>query len=102
MIADPAKIDDLAVFLQIENVRRARSRAGAIPQSDVLLRALPQIRARLYTIYGERDATVDGLLRQREEVARSFRPDLEFRIIPRAGHWTPYEAADQVNAILLE
>jgi pimeloyl-ACP methyl ester carboxylesterase len=102
MIADPLQIDDLAVFLQIENVRRARSRAGVIPQSDALLRALPRVRARLYTIYGERDATVDTLLLQREELTRRFRPDLKFRIIPRAGHWTPYEAASQANAILLE
>ncbi|MGC1679670.1 MAG: alpha/beta fold hydrolase [Candidatus Binataceae bacterium] len=102
MIADPAKIDDLAVFLQIENVRRARLRAGTIPQSDALLRALPRIRARLHAFFGERDAMMDGLQDKREKLARYFQPDLEFRIIPRAGHWTPYEAADRVNAILLE
>jgi len=26
----------------------------------------------------------------------------DFRVIEGAGHWTPYEAADQVNAILID
>ena len=30
------------------------------------------------------------------------RPDLDFRVIPGAGHWAIYEAADEVNAVLLD
>lgn len=32
----------------------------------------------------------------------SAQPDLDFRVIPGAGHWTPYEAAEQVNATLCD
>ena len=102
MIADPAKLDDLAVLVQIENIRRARSRAGSIPHSDALLRALPEVRARVHTVWGERDAMAAAELRQREVLLRHFHQDLEFRLIGGAGHWTPYEAPGRVNAILAQ
>lgn len=105
MIADPGKVDDLAVYLQIENTRRARVRAGGIPASDSLLRALPYVRARIHGIWGGRDTMtfpyvpyVEGC----KAVLRRFQPDLDFRIIDDAGHWTPYEASDAVNGALLD
>jgi len=102
MIADPAKIDDLAILVQIENIRRARSRAGSIPHSDALLRALPEVRARVHTVWGERDAMAAAELRPREALLRHFHRDFEFRLIAGAGHWTPYEAPGRVNAILAQ
>ncbi|MGA9867454.1 MAG: alpha/beta hydrolase [Acetobacteraceae bacterium] len=102
MIGDPDKVDDLAVDLQMENILRARLRAGSIPASDALLLALPHVRARLYGIWGERDPFAFPHVAQRAETLRRFQRDIDFRTIPRAGHWTPYEAADAVNAALLE
>ncbi len=102
MIADPEKVDDLAVSLQIENTRRARIRAGRIPASDALLRALPKVRARIHGIWGARDATTFPAMAEPEAVLRRFQPDLDFRLIEGAGHWTPYEAVDVVNDALKE
>jgi hypothetical protein len=45
MLADRARIDDLAVHLQTENLRRARFRSGGIPESEALLEALPAMLA---------------------------------------------------------
>src|SRR5262245_12278659 len=56
MMADPRRIDDLAVFVQMENLRRARFKSGTIPTSDVLLKALPSITARIAGIWAARDA----------------------------------------------
>jgi pimeloyl-ACP methyl ester carboxylesterase len=81
MIADPGKVDDVAVAIQIENVRHARLRAGGIPASDVLLRVLPRVRARLYGIWGELDAFARPNIAARAEVLRRFQPGLDFRII---------------------
>lgn len=100
MIADPEKVDDLAVSLQIENTRRARVRAGGIPASDALLQVLPQVRARIHGIWGGSDAMTFPDMADREVVLRRFQPDLDFRLIPGAGHWTPYEATDAVNDAL--
>jgi pimeloyl-ACP methyl ester carboxylesterase len=100
MIASPDKVDDLAVFLQIENLRRTRFRSGDIPESDVLLKALPTIQARITSICGSLDAFTGPHLADCRRILASAQPDLDFRVIEGAGHWTPYEAADQVNAIL--
>jgi pimeloyl-ACP methyl ester carboxylesterase len=102
MIADPDKADDLAILLQIENLRRARFKSGAIPQSDALLQALPAIHARIAGIWGERDAFGGPHLGEYRRVLASVQQDLDFRVIDGAGHWVTYEAADQVTAALLD
>jgi pimeloyl-ACP methyl ester carboxylesterase len=102
MIADAARIDDLAVHVQAENLRRARFRSGAIPTSDVLLRVLPAIRARLGGIWGSRDAFAAPFIEERRRTLAAVQPGVDFRVIEGAGHWAIYEAAAQVNAALLE
>jgi pimeloyl-ACP methyl ester carboxylesterase len=100
MIADPDKADDLAVTLQIENLRRARFRSGRIPASDALVRMLPAVRARIVTIWGERDAFIGGNFAARRRVFAPFQSAGDFHMIAGAGHWLPYEAPGEVNAIL--
>ena len=100
MFADPATADDLALHLQMENVRRARLRAGTLPESDALIAVLPRVRARLFGIWGERDAFAGARVHDRETVLRRIQPGLEFRVIPGAGHWTPYEAPEAVTAAM--
>jgi hypothetical protein len=51
MLGDESAADDLAVFLQIENVRRARFKSGDVPASDALLQALPGVKARIAGIW---------------------------------------------------
>ena len=105
MIADSRNADDLAVHLQMENIRRARFKSGTIPISDFLLKALPSIRARLGGIWAERDAFMGPRAEHIPEGRRilaSVEPDLDFRVIAGAGHWSIYEAADAVNAALLD
>jgi pimeloyl-ACP methyl ester carboxylesterase len=103
MIGDAAAIDDLAVHLQMENIRRARFRSGAIPMSDALLKGLPGITARLCAIWGGRDAFMGpAYVEACTRLFRSFRPDVDVRVVPGAGHWVNYEAAETVNALLLE
>jgi 2-hydroxy-6-oxonona-2,4-dienedioate hydrolase len=102
MFAYPATADDLALHLQIGNVRRARLRAGALPESDALLAVLPRVRARLCGIWGERDAFASARIRDRDVVLRRIQPGLDFRVIAGAGHWTPYEAPDAVVAAMID
>ena len=102
MLGDPESADDLAVSLQMENLKRARFKSGAIPQSDVLRRALPAIRARITGIWGERDAFTGARLADCRRGLASTQGDLDLRVIEGAGHWVTYEAAEQVNAALFE
>ena len=105
MIADPRKADDLAVLVHMDNLRRARFKSGTIPSSSVLLNALPAIQARIAGIWSGRDAFA-GCRAERVDAQRrvlaSVQPDIDFRVIAGAGHWTPYEAADEVHAALLD
>ncbi len=43
-----------------------------------------------------------GLVSNIESLATSVQRDLDFRVINGAGHWVTYEAADEVNAALLD
>jgi hypothetical protein len=75
---DPAAaVDDLAVHVQTENLRRARFKSGDIPTSDVLLRVLPRTGARLTAIFGERDAFVGSQLDERRRTLAGVQPDLD-------------------------
>lgn len=102
MIADPAKIDDLAVYIQSQNAPRGRVRSRRFSRADTLARALPLVRVPLDGIWGERDATAYPHLDERARVLRSFRPGARFEVIAGAGHWVQYEAADRFNPLLAE
>jgi pimeloyl-ACP methyl ester carboxylesterase len=102
MLADPAKIDDLAVHLQAENAPRGRVNSPPIAMTDTLTRMLPQVRGRLAGIWGERDATAMEDLPARARLLRGIQPDAPFVVIAEAGHWVQYEAAEAFNEILLE
>jgi pimeloyl-ACP methyl ester carboxylesterase len=102
MIADPAKIDELAVYIQSTNAPRGRVRSRRFSRADTLVRALPLVKARLDGIWGGRDATAYPHLDERANTLRSFQPDAQFEIIEGAGHWVQYEAADRFNPLLAE
>ena len=102
MLARPESADELAVTLQIDNVARSRFRSGTIPVSDVLLRALPAVRAHLAGIWGGRDAFTGHHLGESREVLAAVDPTLDAAVIEAAGHWVNYEAADEVNRLLEE
>jgi 2-hydroxy-6-oxonona-2,4-dienedioate hydrolase len=102
MIADPARIDELALYLQKLNHARARMRSRRFSRSDALAQALPRVTARLDGIWGERDATAYPHVEERAKKLREFQPGARFATVPGAGHWVQYEAAEQFNTLLAE
>jgi 2-hydroxy-6-oxonona-2,4-dienedioate hydrolase len=102
MIADPGKIDELALYLQKTNHARARMRSRRFSRSDALAAALPRVTARLDGIWGERDATAFPHVEERARILRSVQPEARFAVIPGAGHWVQFEAANHFNEILAE
>ena len=102
MIHDPDKIDELALYLQKTNHARARMRSRRFSRSGALIEALPRIKARLDGIWGERDATAYPHLDQRAQLLRSVQPTARFAVVPGAGHWVQFEAADRFNELLTE
>ena len=102
MIHDPAKIDELALYLQKTNHARARMRSRRFSRSGALVAALPRIRAHLDGIWGERDATAYPHLDERARTLRVAQPEARFAVVPGAGHWAQFEAADRFNQLIAE
>jgi pimeloyl-ACP methyl ester carboxylesterase len=100
MIADPQAVDEAAVYMQYHNAERSRVRGKHINHTGDLSKTLPEFQGRLSSIWGERDATAGPYLDDRREKLAQFRPDATFDVIPNAGHWVQYEAADEFNRLL--
>jgi pimeloyl-ACP methyl ester carboxylesterase len=102
MIADPAKIDALALAIQEWNTRHSRLKTPTLSRSGALPNALKRVVAPVNGIWGERDAPANPRAPLRVAALREMRPDADVRMIPGAGHWVAYEAPEQFNAMLLE
>ena len=102
MIADPARVDALAIAIQDWNVRHSRLDSPALIGKRPLAVSLPQLRVPVNAIWGERDQIAYYTLEDRIAALRVLRPEVEPRIIPSTGHWAAYEAPDAFNATLAE
>lgn len=96
----PSEIDDYAVWLQIENVRRARMRSHVVAGTDTLVRILSDIVAPMTVIWGAEDVFAKPGLTDRKAVFRSAQPGADIHILDGVGHWAMYEAAGPVNRLL--
>ena len=101
MIHDESRIDDLALHVQRETVRRARARSGNIPWTDVAARALRRCVCPIAGVWGERDVIAERHMQTRIDLFRDIQPGCPFEIVSGAGHWVMYERPDVVNPLLL-
>jgi 2-hydroxy-6-oxonona-2,4-dienedioate hydrolase len=101
MLHRPESVDAMALHLQKINPRKGRIEAYPLVAPDKLIQALPDVQAPLAAIWGEFDRPHPDPALQ-ESVLRKFKPDVAFRTIPGAGHWSMYEDAEAFNQIALE
>lgn len=102
MLADPAKVDALALHIQKRNTALHRVKSRPISATDTLAQALRRVPARKAATWGELDATAGAYLGQREEILRAIDPAIDFRIMPGVGHWAMYEAPGEFTSLLTE
>jgi 2-hydroxy-6-oxonona-2,4-dienedioate hydrolase len=102
MLHDPAKVDGVAIHMQILNTTRARTRSRDMGQAYKLSEILPRLRTPLTGIWGEFDSTTYPNIQERIDLFRAVQPGFEMHVIPGGGHWVAYEAADAFNARLIE
>jgi len=103
MIADVARIDDLAIAIHHRNDAQARLRSRQMSFGDSLAQALPKLGSsdiQLDGIWGARDVTAAPWVAERRQLLRDCCPSSRFTIIENAGHWVAYEAAEQFNSVL--
>lgn len=97
MFHDPQRIDDLALYLQIDNTKRARINSRDVAQSTDVPKILSELRVSIDGIWGAQDAVSKERLPLLKELLNGVDPQSEFLVIEDAGHWVQYEAADIVN-----
>jgi len=91
MIADPARVDDTAIWIQAHNAARTRGLSRPISLGPTLACNLPHLTQPLAFIWGERDATAKGYLHERRDLLARVAPGAGFSIVAGAGHWLQYE-----------
>lgn len=100
MFADASRIDEVALAMQDLHTRRARFKSRGWASTDSLKQALLRSRAPLGAIYGEQDAIARPHVQLRIDLVHDMRADARTEVIPGAGHWVSYEAAEAFNAAL--
>lgn len=101
MFKDPSRIDDLAVYLQSENIRQARFRSRPFARSDEIRRNLMDIMIPVKAVWGGDDQTAWPSVEERYRVIGEYHPELVTRTVPDAGHWVMYEQPVAYNAALM-
>jgi pimeloyl-ACP methyl ester carboxylesterase len=102
MIADPAKIDDLAIAIQDWNTIRSRLKTPAISRSGAILTAIDALQSPLNGMWGELDTPANPKGPERVATLKARKPDADIRLVPGTGHWAAYESPEIVNKMLLE
>jgi pimeloyl-ACP methyl ester carboxylesterase len=102
MLSDPASVSEETIDIQASCVRRARFDSRKVSGGGTLLGDLAQLSCRIRLLWGERD---DSPFRPADLLIGEIRTavgTLDLRRIPRAGHWSAYENAGEVNRLMLE
>jgi pimeloyl-ACP methyl ester carboxylesterase len=92
-------VDELALQIHTQSCVRARFHSRSISRSKALMPLLNQLDCPITLVWGEHDVTADPP--QLCEQLLANHANRNVRILPGAGHWVQYEAASQVNALLL-
>jgi 2-hydroxy-6-oxonona-2,4-dienedioate hydrolase len=102
MLSDPASIDEDTIDIQASCVRRTRFNSRKVSGGGTLLDDLRAATCRVRVLWGDRDdfpfRPADVLIGQIRGAIR----DLDLHRVPRAGHWSAYENAAEVNRLMLE
>jgi 2-hydroxy-6-oxonona-2,4-dienedioate hydrolase len=102
MLSDPASVSEDTVDIQADCVRRARFNSRKVSGGGTLLGDLAALTCRIRVLWGERD---DSRFRPADlligEIVAAVGA-LDLHRIPKAGHWSAYENAPEVNRLMLE
>jgi len=100
MFSDNGVVDDTALYIQATYVPLGRVRVLQIVRTPALLEILPDLKMPMDSMWGEFDRAAWPYLPERQELIRKTCPDADTPLVPGAGHWSAYEAADIFNPML--
>ena len=101
MCAGP--VTDETIDLHLANVRRTRYDGRHFSLTPGLLaKCLKQMTCPVQVIWGAADALCQPSIQPRVDEVRAAMPGIRVDMIPGGGHWIQYDAADEVNRLMLE
>lgn len=102
MLSDPASVTEETLDIQADCVRKTRFNSRKVSGGGTLLGDLAMLKCRIRLLWGVGD---DSPFRPADLLIGEIRgviPALDVHRIPRAGHWSAYENAPEVNRLMLE
>ena len=102
MLSDEASVTEETLDIQVDLVRRTRFDSRKVSAGGTLLGDLAALACRVRLLWGERDDSAFRPAHLLIGEIQSAVPDLDLHRIPKAGHWSAYENAPEVNRLLLE
>ena len=102
MLSDAASITEETLDIQADCVRRTRFNSRKVSGGGTLLGDLAQLKCRIRLLWGVGD---DSPFRPADLLIGELRGAvgaLDVHRVPRAGHWSAYENAPEVNRLMLE
>jgi pimeloyl-ACP methyl ester carboxylesterase len=102
MLSDPANVTEETLDIQVDCVRKARFNSRKVSGGGTLLGDLALLKSPIRVLWGEGD---DSPFRPADLLIGELRQAvgaLDVHRIPRAGHWSAYENAPEVNRLMLE
>jgi 2-hydroxy-6-oxonona-2,4-dienedioate hydrolase len=101
MCAGP--VTDETIDLHLANVQRTRYDGRHFSLTPGLMaKCLRQITCPVQIIWGEKDALCYPSILPRVDEVRAAMPDIRIDVVKGGGHWVQYDAADEVNRLLLD
>ena len=101
MCAGP--VTEETIDLHLANVQRTRFDGRHFSLTPGLLaKCLKQMTCSVQVIWGEADALCQPTIQPRVDEVRAAMPGIRVDVIPGGGHWIQYDAADEVNRLMLE
>lgn len=101
MLLHPESITETALRLHVANVLRDRMKGRSLSRTDVLARALAQVKAPVHAIYGAEDALYRGRMEALEPALHQAPGFRALRLVEGGGHWVQFERAEAFNEALL-
>jgi pimeloyl-ACP methyl ester carboxylesterase len=99
MLHHPASIEDLALRIHTDACLKARFHSKPISRAGGLGDCLARFCRPVLLAWGEHDVTAEPA--QAASLLTGSRNDCSVHVVPNAGHWVQFEAADAVNTLLL-
>lgn len=101
MIHDRSRIDEMAIYIQTLNTQKARFNSPQFARTTLVLDGVAGIQTPVKVVYGAYDAPALPDVAGKRALFNAVNSEVEFEVVPDAGHWLQYEQPEAFNHLAL-